>query len=157
MIYYRRAEIEDIQALVDLRIDFMKEVMGIKDNHKDMEVKTSLLLYLRDKLPKDEFIAWIAMDKDQIVATSGISFYNRPPSFKNVAGRVAYIMNMYTLPAYRGNGIAKALFSKLIDEAIDMGYTYFTLNATKMGKPIYEKFGFVDSGDEMILSIKNKL
>ena len=54
---------------------------------------------------------------------------NTPPLFKKINGdilyldgRVAYIMNMYTLPEYRRKGIAKILFDKLVEEAKILGY-----------------------------------
>jgi len=154
LITYRKADIKDIETLIDLRIDFMKEVMGIKDDQKDVELRKLLFEYFSDLIPKDEFVAWLAISEDKVIATSGLSFYKRPPSYKNFEGKVAYIMNMYTLPAYRGKGVAKALFSKIIEEAKAMGYHYFSLHATEMGRPIYKKFGFNESDDEMILRVK---
>ena len=35
-----------------------------------------------------------------------------------------------------------------------MGYSYFSLHATDMGRPLYKNFGFIESGDEMILNLK---
>lgn len=154
MISYRKAEIKDIQELINLRIDFLKEVMNIKDENKDEEVRESLFEYFSTSIPKDEFIAWFAADGDKIIATSGLSFYRRPPSYKNIVGKGAYIMNMYTIPSYRGKGIAKLLFSKVIEEAKAKGYSHFSLHATEMGRPIYKTFGFMESEDEMILSLK---
>lgn len=154
MIDYKKAEIKDIQALIDFRIDFMKEVLSIKDELKDEEMRASLFEYFNDAILKEQFIAWFAVDDDKIIATSGLSFYKIPPSYKNMDGKVAYIMNMYTIPIYRGKGVAKALFSKIIEEAKAMGYSYFSLHATDMGRPLYKNFGFIESGDEMILNLK---
>lgn len=140
--------------MIDFRIDFMKEIMSITDEHKDKEMRASLFEYFNDAIPKEEFIAWIAVDDDEIIATSGLSFCKRPPSYKNMEGKVAYIMNMYTIPKYRGRGIAKTLFSLIIEEAKAMGYSYFSLHATDMGKHIYKNFGFIESGNEMILNLK---
>ncbi len=154
LIAYRKADIKDIDALIDVRIDFMKEVMDIKDDLKDIELRKSLFHYFSDLIPKDEFIAWLAICDDKIIGTSGLSFYKRPPSYKNLDGKVAYIMNMYTLPSYREKGVAKVLFSNILEEAKAKGYYYFSLHATDMGRPIYKKFGFNESDGEMILKLK---
>ena len=74
LIDYRKAEIKDIQVLIDFRIDFMKEVLSIKDEHKDKEMRASLFEYFNDAIPKEQFIAWFAVDDDKIIATSGLSF-----------------------------------------------------------------------------------
>jgi hypothetical protein len=42
----------------------------------------------------------------------------------------------------------------MIDEAKAKGCTKVLLNATKMGRPLYEKFGFCDIDDEMVYYIK---
>lgn len=154
LITYRKADIKDIEALIDLRIDFMREVMSIGVEQEDIELRKSLLEYFRNLIPKNEFVAWVAIFENKIIATSGLSFYKRPPSYKNLEGKVAYIMNMYTIPSYRGKGIAKLLFSNIIEEAKAMGYYQFSLHATDMGRPIYKKFGFNESGNEMILNLK---
>jgi len=154
MIHYRKAVIEDIPELIDLRIEFMKEVIGQKGNVDGEELlRVNLLDYFTKKLPADEFIAWLALEEEEIIATSGVSFYNRPPSFMIKDGHCAYIMNMYTKASYRGQGIAKTLFGSIVDEARAKGCSYINLHATELGRPVYEKFGFTASKDEMSLCI----
>ena len=55
------------------------------------------------------------------------------PTHHNPSGNKAYIMNMYTNPKYRRKGIA------------------ISLEATDMGKPLYEKYGFKKMNNEMEL------
>lgn len=62
MISYRKANLDDIPVLIDLRIEFMKEVMCIKDDLRDEEVRKSLLEYFNDMMPEDEFISWLAFE-----------------------------------------------------------------------------------------------
>jgi GNAT superfamily N-acetyltransferase len=73
-------------------------------------------------MPKDRFIAWIAEEDGKVIGTSGLCFYTLAPSHNNMSGGVAYIQNMYTLPEYRGRGIAKVLFDKVLTEAKERGY-----------------------------------
>ena len=58
---------------------------------------------------------------------------------------------MYTAPAYRRSGIAFHTLELLVQEAREKGITQIALEATSMGRPLYEKFGFVCSKDEMEL------
>ncbi|MCM1112761.1 MAG: GNAT family N-acetyltransferase [Muribaculum sp.] len=61
-------------------------------------------------------------------------------------------MNLYTKPEYRRRGIAYRTLELLVEEARERGIAQIALEATAMGRPLYEKFGFVAAEDEMILA-----
>ncbi|MDV3428589.1 MAG: GNAT family N-acetyltransferase [Bacillota bacterium] len=152
MIEIKKAAEENISDLVDIRIRFMCEI-----NHTanyDLRLPETLNNYMKETMIKDEFITWIAVDRNKIVGTSAICFYNLPPTSNNVSGKTAYIMNVYTLEEYRHRGIAYSLFGKVLEEARrkDCGIVY--LNATEDGRPLYEKFGFEPKGNQMMYIIK---
>ncbi|MDF2985934.1 MAG: GCN5-related N-acetyltransferase [Eubacterium sp.] len=149
---YRKATIEDINELVRLRIDFVREVQKVESTEGDEQLIETLTEYFGETMKEDAFISWLAIEDGRIVGTSGVCFYKLPPSFKNISGKTAYIMNMYTLPDFRGKGIANILFQKIVEEAKNHGCEKITLNATDMGRPIYRKYGFVDSQNDMILN-----
>jgi len=90
-------------------------------------------------------------DGEKVVATGGVSFYRVMPTCCNPSGRKAYIMNMYTAPAWRRQGIAQKTLDMLVRECRRRGVNFITLEATAAGRPLYEKYGFVAMGDEMIL------
>ena len=60
-------------------------------------------------------------------------------------------MNMYTEPGYRKQGIATNLFGSLLEEAKALGYKKLCLNTTAQARPLYERFGFRETGDELAL------
>ena len=60
-------------------------------------------------------------------------------------------MNMYTNPEYRRKGIALKTLDLLVEDAKAKGITAVSLEATDVGKPLYEKYGFVKMNDEMEL------
>ena len=62
-------------------------------------------------------------------------------------------MNMYTHPDYRRQGIAYHTLDLLVKEAVGAGITHISLEATRMGRPLYEKYGFVGMKDEMELPV----
>ena len=55
---------------------------------------------------------------------------------------------------YRKSGMASKLFELIVQEAESLGCTEVFLNATEMGRPIYEKFGFTDIQNDMVYYIK---
>ena len=63
----------------------------------------------------------------------------------------AYIMNMYTAPEYRRQVIAINTLDLLVKDAKEQGVLQIALEATDMGRPLYERYGFVKMEDEMEL------
>lgn len=96
-------------------------------------------------------MAYLVFDGHEFVGASGISFFQVMPTFHNPTGKKAYIMNMYTKPEYRRKGIAYKTLDLLVAEAKQRGIHAISLEATNMGKPLYEKYGFTKMNDEMEL------
>ena len=85
------------------------------------------------------------------MGAGGVSYYRVMPTFHNPTGRCAYIMNMYVRPAYRRRGIATAMLDLLVADARRHGAGRIGLEATAMGRPLYEQYGFVSASGEMEL------
>ena len=62
------------------------------------------------------------------------------PTYHNPSGKKAYIMNMYTAPEYRRQGIAIHTLDLLVKGARELGVSQIALEATNMGRPLYEKY-----------------
>ncbi len=50
----------------------------------------------------------------------------------------------------RGKGLGKALFAALMKTCIELKVGYLTLTATKLGAPVYKKFGFKELADHNV-------
>ena len=146
-LIFRKATIEDIDQLVKLRI---KQLLD-EGYPETADIRTDLTNYFSANLDNGSLICWVGVADANILATAAICFYQLPPTFSNPSGRVAYITNMYTNPAYRKRGIALLLLNKLIDEAKVLNYTGARLHASDLGKGVYKKAGFVDTTGYMAL------
>ena len=80
------------------------------------------------------------------MGAGGVSYYRVMPTFHNPTGHCAYIMNMYVRPAYRRRGIATAMLDVLVADARRQGVGRIGLEATDMGRPLYERYGFIRPG-----------
>jgi GNAT superfamily N-acetyltransferase len=141
MITIRPATTADIDTLTRLRVDFMREMKSMGDFDENVFVEATRR-YFEEKLPTGEYAAWVAEADGEIVGTSGAVFWQRPPTPKNMTGRDAYILNVYTLPEWRRKGIAGRLMQAVLDEAKAVGVGRVWLRATKDGEPLYRKLGF---------------
>lgn len=148
MIQYRKATISDIPELIKLRVEFLKEVTHTSEVPDGIEEE--LMLYFTGHIPAGDYVNWLAEQDGQVISTGGICFYCIPPNFVNVTGNKAYILNVYTVKAFRRNGISKEIFTRLMREAGDRGICQVSLHATKDGRPLYEQFGFEQKNTEMV-------
>jgi len=146
---YRKADANDIQCLVRYRKQQLIDEGALPDTDIDNELSN----YFISNISDGSLISWLAVDGGEIVATSGICFYQLPPTYSNPTGRVAYVTNMYTLPKYRKQGIASHLLKLVVGEATKLGYKLIRLHASDDGKSIYSKMGFIDTDGFMAMRL----
>ncbi len=94
MYKIRLATLDDVDALISLRLVFLEEVGGVKSSDDYGELGAAIRGYLVRKMPTGEFLAWVAESEEGIVETSGVSLFERPPNGANVAGVEAYLWNV---------------------------------------------------------------
>ena len=103
---YKTATQEDIDILVTTRIEVLRAANKLDDQADMTEVAVQSRDYYGKALKDGSHTAILVYDKDQIVGAGGISYFKVMPTYHNQTGKKAYIMNMYTNPAYRRKGIA---------------------------------------------------
>ena len=107
--------------------------------------------YYKSALETGEHIAYLVYDNETFIGAGGVSFYQVMPTYHNPTGKKAYIMNVYTAPGYRRQGIAFHTLDLLVKDAKEQDMLQIALEATDMGRPLYERYGFVKMEDEMEL------
>lgn len=148
---YKKATIADIGELVKTRIIVLR-VANKLSNDVDMSlVEKESYGYYRRALESGEHIAYLVYDNGKFIGAGGLSFYQVMPTYHNPTGKKAYIMNMYTAPEYRRQRIALHTLDLLVKDAKEQGVLQIALEATDMGRPLYERYGFVKMEDEMEL------
>ncbi|BAY43731.1 putative acetyltransferase [Scytonema sp. HK-05] len=75
-----------------------------------------------------------------------------PNVLKHQYRQFGYIWGVYVEPSYRKQGIAKQLTSATVNYLKAVGCTRAVLNASPLGKPVYESLGF-SSGNAMQLDL----
>ncbi len=146
---YKRATLKDIDELVKTRIIVLRAANKLPDDVDMSVVEQESYAYYKRALESGEHIAYLVYDRDKFIGAGGVSFYQVMPTYHNPTGRKAYIMNMYTAPEYRRQGIAFHTLNLLVKDAREQGVSQIALEATDMGRPLYEKYGFVKMEDEM--------
>lgn len=137
-ITYRKLNEKDLNVFIKMRINQLREE-GAKE---DIDIVPALKNHYLRHLSDGTFISWLALDKDRIIGTSGISIVEKPPYFGCPTGKIGLLSSMFTDKAYRRKGIAKALLSKVVDEARKQGCGTVQITASDMGVLLYSDFGF---------------
>jgi GNAT superfamily N-acetyltransferase len=147
-INYRRAKIDDLEALINCRVRFLNELYNHPDDEQTEFLRKSLRQYLYEAITSNDFVAWVAEYNGRIIGTSGMVVWQRPANYCGLeSGKLGYLLNFYTDPEARRKGIGTRLLKELIKEARLIGLKYLHLNATKDGIRIYRKAGFVEPND----------
>lgn len=148
---YRFADTNDLDLLVQLRLDFIE---ANRENEQYDIIKENCYSYFQTSL-QNGFCDVILAEAEEIIVGTGIVFYyNSVPSTFNITGKNAYVTSMYVKEEYRRKGIATTMLKKLIDVSNKKGYPIIMLNASEMGKTLYKKLGFTEIRNGMILNTK---
>lgn len=148
---YRKATIDDLDVLVSTRITVLRAANKLDDNVDMSEVERESRDYYEKALLDGSHTAYLVFDDGEFVGAGGVSYFRVMPTYHNPSGRKAYIMNMYTAPDHRRRGIAYNTLDLLVKDAKEKGIDAISLEATDMGRPLYERYGFVKMNDEMEL------
>ena len=148
---YRIATAKDIDLLMRSRLEMLKVVNGLPQDYQydDVIVNES-----RDYFLNGDHITVLVIDNGEVIGCASMSFMRIMPTFSHPTGRRAHLMNVYTRNEYRRQGIARKMVELLIDETWKRGATEISLDATKMGRPLYESLGFTNSTECMVLTRK---
>lgn len=150
-LIYKKASIEDIDFLTKSRLEVLKAANRLADDIDMAEVEVQSYDYYKKALSDGSHTAYLVFDEECFIGAGGISYYRVMPTYHNPSGNKAYIMNMYTNPDYRRMGIASKMLELLVMDAKEKGVKTISLEATDMGRPLYERFGFVKMSNEMEL------
>lgn len=148
-LIYKKGTIEDIDLLTKTRIEVLRAANKLSSDIDMYEVERFSYEYYRQAFLNDSHTAYLVFDGNKFVGAGGVSYYQVMPTYHNPSGKKAYIMNIYTSPSYRRNGIATKTLTLLVEDAKRRGINAISLEATEEGRPLYEKFGFVQMKNEM--------
>ncbi len=150
MIKYIVASKNDMESLMKIRLEMLKEVNNLKDDYmfSDELVEHSIRYFSNFNQT-----TILAID-EEVIGCATLSYIEIMPTFLHPTGKRAQLMNVYTNCQYRRQGIAIEMIYMLVNEAKNRGVTEVSLDATEMGRALYKKIGFIESGEHMILTIK---
>ncbi len=132
IVHQRRAMFEDMRTGTAKTLDAMDA--GVEP-------------WLRAHLAAGNYLAWFAEIDGVVAAGVGLWVMEWPPGPLDPSDRRAYVLNVYTEPAYRGHGLATRLMRTLLTYCREQGFQAVSLHASHFGRPIYDDLGFVNTNE----------
>jgi len=146
---YRIATAKDIDLLMSSRLEMLKVV---NDLPQDYQYDDVIVNESRDYFLNGDHITVLVIDNGEAIGCASMSFMRIMPTFSHPTGKRAHLMNVYTRSEYRHQGIARKMVEILIDETWKRGATEISLDATTMGRPLYESLGFKPTTEGMVMT-----
>jgi len=150
-IKYIKTTKSDVELLMQVRLEMLREVNNLSDEYVYDEL---LVNESRKYFESGNQTTVLAFDNDKVVGCASLSYIYIMPTFDHPTGARAHLMNVYTKTEYRRKGISKRMVEILIDEAKEKGVTEISLDATEMGRPLYEALGFEKNNAGMVLELR---
>lgn len=149
----KKAGLAELEPLMEWRMKVLAEVFPAKENEDRSAIRGNNEAYFRQHLADGTHTACFAVDEEtgRIVGCGGICYQREMPSPDNPSGTNGYLMNIYTIPELRGEGIGRKIVEFLIDDAKKHGTEKIYLESSGMAKRLYQEIGFTDLRDYMKL------
>ena len=148
-IQYRKLKDADLDVFIRMRIDQLQE----EGTTPTVDLEPPLRSYYQRHMRDGTFVGWLAVDHGNIVATSGMSFIEKPPTYGCPSGKTGILSSMYTLREYRRKGIATALLDNVVREAKEHGCGAVQVTGADMGVLLYNNYGFQKNENFMYYSL----
>ena len=155
-LIYKKADANDIDALVDLKIKqniYNCNEDGLVFNNEE-KARKNIKKVLLEELNKTIYF-FVAIDKsnNRTVASNGVVIHQMVPSALFLNGKKAYITSVYTDEDYRCKGIQNILMQKILDFLKEIECKKIELDAINpYAIKLYEKFGFKKDDEKYVLN-----
>lgn len=151
----RTATLADAETVVSHRRAMFLD-MGYPDDDAMRAMIERFRPWLLAKMQNGEYLAWFAVyaDKHQEVAAGlGIWLMDWPPTLLGAGRWRPNILNVYTRPENRRQGLARKLMEHALAWCRANALSTVILHASDAGRPLYQSMGF-QSTSEMRMLLK---
>lgn len=149
----RRATAADAEEVIRLRLAFLREYGEAEGRPFPVALESATREYVQRMLSTGDLRFWFAEADRAVAGCCALILFDRPPSYGNPAGLTAYLLNVYTVPAYRRRGIASRLIEEALRHAKSIGAGRVSLHTSSAGRAVYERLGFKGRDNEMDLCL----
>jgi len=143
-------------GVIGAQREAMFQAVG-KDQAALDAMREPFLKWVAPKLADGSYLGWAVECDGRVVGGAGLMVLDWPPHYLHPTdARRGYVLNVYVEDEHRGHGLARRLVEGTYEGARELGIRYLVLHASEMGRPVYEKMGWTDT-NEMVLILPENL
>jgi len=132
----------EVELLTNYRLAYLTELQGEQSDEYQQKLRDELNAYFTEALAEKRFFAYLAELKGEILSFGAMVIKKIPGDLNQSSYLEGDILNMFTIPVARRNGISAMILQRLINEARNRGISKISLHTSKDGEKLYRKFGF---------------
>ena len=145
--HIRAATLKDAAMISHHRAAMFRD-MGELEEADVATLEAETQAYLTELIPTNKYFGWVVEFYGQVVAGGGLivrRLLPRPESLQG--GAEAYLLNVYTEPEHRRQGLGRALMEEMLVWCRENHIARITLHASDEGRLLYESLGFVQTNE----------
>jgi len=137
----RQATVADVETILGHRRSMFAD-MGFGNEQELDAMVAAARPFIGGSLGDGSYQAWVAEVDGRVVAGGGVAIVGFQPTPSDPAARRAWILNMYTEPAFRRQGLARRILENIVAWCREQGFGSVFLHASDAGLPLYQRMGF---------------
>ncbi len=145
-----RATPDDVETITAQRRGMFFD-MGYRDGALLDGMCADFRHWVRPRLASGEYLAWFAIQNGEPASGLGLWLMDWPPHVIGPGSPRGNILNVYTRPESRRQGMARALMGVAIEWCNANRVATIVLHASSEGKALYEAFGFKPTNEMRLL------
>jgi GNAT superfamily N-acetyltransferase len=142
----REINLGDVGTITRMRLQMLDEVT---DEPLPEGLDNSIHRFILKHMMDNTCLGVVAEQDGKVIADAVIYLFETMPDEVNIQGLTAMLYNVYTVPAYRGQGIMARMLPEVIRLAKEAGAVELKMSAEKKAIPLYERMGFQISDNTM--------
>ena len=145
-ITLRNARVEELATAAEFWIEMYEEAGLWKRADFAAGWERRFVEYFAERMEHGEAQFTVALHDDRIVGTAGALVADGYPAVLHRI-RFGYIFGVRVEPEFRGRGLATSLTRDAITFLKSLKCRRIRLHASKMGRPVYERLGFIPTNE----------
>jgi GNAT superfamily N-acetyltransferase len=150
-VVVRQATVADVDVIIHHRRSMFAD-MGVGDEAARDVMAGAARPFVAAALRDGSYRGWLVEVDGRVVAGGGIIIVGFQPTPVDPAPSRVWVLNMYTEPAFRRQGLARLVIETILAWCREHGIVRVYLHASEEGRPLYESLGF-EATNEMKLML----
>jgi GNAT superfamily N-acetyltransferase len=146
-VHIREGTADDLPLVLRHRRGMFRD-MGFRDERRLDAMEAVSAAFFAAGLRNRTYHAFFATDdQGEVRAGGGIVLLEYQPHPLDPRARRAFVVNLYTEPAHRRQGLARRLMDTMVAWCRLEGYATLYLHASDEARPLYSSLGFLATSE----------